>query len=196
MEFPGNYSQIVTYYASKVVETVRGIAEPEVAIIPILYQEVLDYGYQHNFIALFVHGDPFSYHDPNGGDVSSIPVISVELYLLDLSVVAWKNYTRNATADKFHVIATGDWNLADLHREYDWTKYYQQDIREFGGSDEEASLVIGGKATLWGTSVDEINAITLAWPRGAAVAERLWSQDRDTIEEFTQRISELRCRMV
>ncbi|VDQ17906.1 unnamed protein product, partial [Trichobilharzia regenti] len=66
----------------------------------------------------------------------------------------------------------------------------------FTGSDEEASLVIGGEATLWGTSVDEINAITVAWPRGAAVAERLWSKNPETSEEFSQRIGELRCRML
>ncbi|VDQ02818.1 unnamed protein product [Trichobilharzia regenti] len=87
MKFPGHYTQIGNYYASKVVETVKSIADSKVAITPILYHEVLDYGFQHNFIALFVHGDSFSYHDPNGGDISRIPVIGVGLYLLDLSGV-------------------------------------------------------------------------------------------------------------
>nr|CAH8819463.1 unnamed protein product [Trichobilharzia regenti] len=110
--------------------------------------------------------------------------------------IAWKGFTKEATEKKFNVIVTGDWNLNNLHNEYEWTKYYEQDIREFGGTDEEASLVIGGEATLWGTRVDETDVITLAWPRGAAVAERLWSKNPETIEEFSQRIGELRCRML
>ncbi|VDP99921.1 unnamed protein product, partial [Trichobilharzia regenti] len=108
----------------------------------------------------------------------------------------WEEYTKTATGKKFNVIVSGDWDLSDFDNGYDWTEYYEQDIREFGGSDEQASLVIGGEAILWGTSVDETNVITLAWPRGAAVAERLWSQDPDTNEEFSQRIGELRCRML
>ncbi|CAH8853311.1 unnamed protein product, partial [Trichobilharzia szidati] len=108
----------------------------------------------------------------------------------------WKEYTRNATGKNLNVIVSGDWDLSDFHNEYDWIKYYEQDIREFGGSDEQVSLVIGGEATIWGRRVDETIMITLAWPRGAAVAERLWSKNPETSEEFSQRIGELRCRML
>ncbi|CAH8838472.1 unnamed protein product [Trichobilharzia szidati] len=168
MEIPHKWTQLVDYYVSKIVETVKSVTDRNPPIIPILCQDVLEYGYQRE----------------------ENTVIHV------WKTKTWKGYTRKATGKRFNVIVSGDWDLSDLHNEYDWIKYYEQDIREFGGSDEEASLVIGGEATLWGTHVDETNVITLAWPRGAAVAERLWSQTPDTNEEFSQRIGELRCRML
>nr|CAH8856062.1 unnamed protein product [Trichobilharzia regenti] len=135
MGFSGKTSQLVNYYTSKVVETVKSIGDPKAAITPILYQEVLDHGYQ--------------------GDENTV------IHVWKTS--DWKGYTKKATKKKFNVIVSGDWNLNDLGDENDWMKYYRQNIIDFGGSVQDASLVIGGEATMWSTRVDETNVITLAW---------------------------------
>ncbi|CAH8854508.1 unnamed protein product [Trichobilharzia szidati] len=105
MGFPGIYSELVNYYVSKVVETVKSTADPKTAITPILYQEVLDYGYQ--------------------GDENTV----IHVW----KTADWQGYTRKATEKNFNVIISGDWNLNDLRDENDWVKYYKQNIREFGG---------------------------------------------------------------
>ncbi|CAH8853331.1 unnamed protein product, partial [Trichobilharzia szidati] len=100
-----------------------------------------------------------------------------------------------ATLDGYNVIVSGTWNLNDIQNDLDWMRYYAQNIRDFGGSFTQTQSVIGGEATLWSTRVDATNIMSLAWPRGAATAERLWTKHLDSIEEFGKRLDELRCRM-
>jgi hexosaminidase len=60
----------------------------------------------------------------------------------------------------------------------------------------EAALVIGGEASLWGEEIDEHNLEPKAWPRGAAFAERMWS-DRDVkdVGEAGPRLARMFCRL-
>ena len=58
-------------------------------------------------------------------------------------------------------------------------------------------MVLGGEACLWGEHIDEHNLMVRAWPRGSAVAERLWSRaDVRNVTEAAGRLAVHRCRLV
>ena len=62
---------------------------------------------------------------------------------------------------------------------------------------ERVGRVLGGEASLWSEQVDPINAQIQAWPRAAAVAERLWSPRETTdLTNAAHRLAELRCRLL
>src|SRR5882724_6570488 len=54
--------------------------------------------------------------------------------------------------------------------------HYSNDIIP-GGAPVNTPLIQGGEAALWSEAVDKYNVDTRAWPRTAAIAERLWSPE-------------------
>jgi len=105
----------------------------------------------------------------------------------------------NATANGHHVVISSCWYLDHLSQ--DWRKLYDCDLHAklVNGTAEQASLILGGKASMWGEHVDASNFISRVWPRASAVAERLWSgnhQYNSTSSTIQKRISEFRCYMV
>ncbi|ANB11885.1 hypothetical protein AWJ20_111 [Sugiyamaella lignohabitans] len=77
-----------------------------------------------------------------------------------------------------------------------WQRIYEFDIT-YGLTDEEATHVIGAEAPLWSEQVDD-NVVTIKfWPRAAALAELVWSGNKDAngqnrATEMTQRILNFR----
>ncbi|KAG6395090.1 hypothetical protein SASPL_145682 [Salvia splendens] len=81
-----------------------------------------------------------------------------------------------------------------------WQLIYNYDIT-YGLSPAEAELVIGGEVALWSEQADSTVMDQRIWPRASAMAETLWSGNRDSSgkkrsAEAVDRLNEWRYRMV
>ncbi|OAY40146.1 beta-hexosaminidase 2 [Manihot esculenta] len=81
-----------------------------------------------------------------------------------------------------------------------WQTIYNYDIT-YGLSQEEAKLVLGGEVALWSEQADPTVLDARIWPRASAMAETLWSGNRDETgrkryAEAMDRLNEWRYRMV
>ncbi|EXC32131.1 hypothetical protein L484_004613 [Morus notabilis] len=81
-----------------------------------------------------------------------------------------------------------------------WQVIYNYDI-DYGLSEEEKRLVLGGEVALWSEQADGTVLDSRVWPRASAMAETLWSGNRDEsgkkrYAEATDRLNEWRSRMV
>ncbi|ESW21141.1 hypothetical protein PHAVU_005G045300 [Phaseolus vulgaris] len=81
-----------------------------------------------------------------------------------------------------------------------WQTVYNYDIA-YGLNEEEAKLVLGGEVALWSEQSDSTVLDARIWPRTSALAESLWSGNRDEkgmkrYAEATDRLNEWRSRMV
>ncbi|KAL4923448.1 beta-N-acetylhexosaminidase [Aspergillus undulatus] len=77
-----------------------------------------------------------------------------------------------------------------------WQRIYNYDFT-LKLTDAQAEHVIGAVAPLWSEQVDDVNVSNMLWPRAAALAERVWSGNRDVKGNkrttlFTQRILNFR----
>jgi hexosaminidase len=93
-------------------------------------------------------------------------------------------------------IYSGCWYLDDLSSGGDWEKFYNCEVLDFSGTDEQKKRVLGGEALMWGEIVNEYSIMPKVWPRASAVAEKLWTaQDVNDIEAAKPRLEEHVCRM-
>ncbi|EAZ04440.1 hypothetical protein OsI_26587 [Oryza sativa Indica Group] len=81
-----------------------------------------------------------------------------------------------------------------------WQRVYDYDVAG-GLTAEEARLVVGGEVAMWTEQVDAAVLDGRVWPRASAMAEALWSGNRDATgrkryAEATDRLTDWRHRMV
>jgi hexosaminidase len=81
-----------------------------------------------------------------------------------------------------------------------WQRVYDYDIA-YNLTADEAKLVIGGEVALWTEQADATVLDAKLWPRTSAMAEALWSGNRDAsgvkrYAEATDRLNDWRHRMV
>ncbi|VDP89721.1 unnamed protein product [Echinostoma caproni] len=162
-----DFSALQSYYIKQVVDMTRKVTTKP-GMVPVVWQEVFDHGYRTDNNTII--------HTWMGGD--------------------WKGELRRITAAGFKALFSSCWYLNYIGYGTDWVGPYRCDPTDIGGTPEQVKLILGGEATMWAEFVDETNLISRSWPRGAAVAERLWSQPNLNAEEFKGRLNNLRCEML
>jgi hexosaminidase len=126
--------------------------------------------------------------------------LGLTLATKDTIVDVWKGYDtvtiQEATRAGYQVIVSGCWYLDHLGD--DWNAFYKCIPRNFTGTPQQKSLVIGGHASMWGERVDSTNFMQRVWPRASAAAERLWNSNQTAAAEetFQTRLAIFRCHMV
>ena len=90
------------------------------------------------------------------------------------SLLLGADVTAGATADGHRVVVSGGYYLDNADP---CDPMYALDPQAGISDPEQRSLVVGGEAALWAESMDLSNLGSRAWPRAAAIAERLWGGD-------------------
>ena len=80
--------------------------------------------------------------------------------------------TAGASADGHRVVVSGGWYLDN---DQPWEQMFTLDLQAGITDPAQRARILGGEAALWSESQDSSNLDSRAWPRAAAIAERLWS---------------------
>jgi hexosaminidase len=109
----------------------------------------------------------------------------------------WQGELASVTAAGYLALLSSPWYLNIVQYAPDWEEFYLVEPLNFTGSPAQQALVIGGELSVWGEYVDATNLLSRTFPRGSAVAERLWSAAsvRDAAGAAL-RINDQRCRML
>ncbi|CAG8658019.1 3455_t:CDS:2, partial [Paraglomus brasilianum] len=132
-------------------------------------------------------------------------VSSADFLYLDCGFGGWvsndprynQNLKNGATIGEFNWGGTGGSWCAPYKT---WQRIYDYDI-DYTLTDNEKKHVLGAEAALWSEQSDGVVLDSKVWPRTAALAELLWSGNKDAsgrkrYREMAQRINEYRERLV
>ncbi|XP_011311926.1 beta-hexosaminidase subunit alpha [Fopius arisanus] len=107
----------------------------------------------------------------------------------------WSKELASATRKGHPVLLSACWYLDHIAGGGDWQKFYRCNPLAFNGSNVNMHLMLGGEACMWGEFVDSTNVHQRIWPRASATAERLWTDNADTVQRAARRLEEHTCRM-
>uniref|UniRef100_A0A671UZP4 Beta-hexosaminidase n=1 Tax=Sparus aurata TaxID=8175 RepID=A0A671UZP4_SPAAU len=139
-----------------------------------------------------------------GGDFTKLESQAFVLQRTSLSVVeVWRAgcylcEVRRVVKAGLRVILASPWYLDQPGPTHNWARYYTVWPLAFKGSEEQKKLVIGGEVCMWGEYVDATNLTPRLWPRASAVAERLWSDEKQTssVDKAFPRLQDFRCKLL
>jgi hexosaminidase len=171
----GNYSALESYYVQRIINLVTTLPKHAIG-----WQELFD----------------------NGLALPSSTIVNVWKFHNSPAVPkpggpTWQEEMAKVTAAGFYTVLSSPWYLNVIEYGVDWTDFYASEPLNFTGSAAQKALVLGGELSMWGEWVDATNLLSRTFPRGSAVAERLWSPaDQRDVDDATARISDMRCRLI
>ncbi|CAH8856460.1 unnamed protein product [Trichobilharzia szidati] len=166
--FDQDYNKLESYYFQQLTEIIQNIAsDAQKTISPVVWDSVFVNGFR--------------------GDLNTIIQV--------LNNDDWKSVVESITSAGYKVINSACWseNHGDFS-DYGEKAYYCQPS-DFGGTDEEVELVIGGEVVIWGTYVDDINLLLELWPVITVAAERLWADHANDFQFFLTKLKMLYCQI-
>ncbi|VDK82657.1 unnamed protein product [Dibothriocephalus latus] len=167
MQFGKDYKKLESYYIARLLSILQSLPSSERKLRSVVWQEVFN----------------------NAPEVSKDVTVHV---WIDSH---WDTELRKITAAGHEAVFSACWYLNVIGYGEDWPKYYTCDPGTFTADEKQRALLKGGGATMWSEYVDETNLLSRSWPRGAPVAERLWSPaSAADVREFRPRMEEIRCR--
>ncbi|CAH8857656.1 unnamed protein product [Trichobilharzia szidati] len=167
--FDQDYNKLENYYFERLTEVIRNITSKSQSVTPVVWQNVFENGFRGNENAVIIQ-----VHDNSH----------------------WEDVTKSVTSSGYRVINSACWSKVVGNFDDAWKTLYDCDPAAFGGTEEEAQLVIGGEVIIWGTYVDDTNLFLRSWPITAVAAERLWSIDAGNFHDFSERLKRLHCQMI
>lgn len=95
----------------------------------------------------------------------------------------------------YRVIFSTCWYLDHVRGYVHWQDFYNCEPNEIEA--QEGVEILGGEACLWGEYISSEMVMSMLWPRGCAVSEKLWSSRKPRrLLDVSRRLSEQRCRML
>ncbi|VDK32042.1 unnamed protein product [Taenia asiatica] len=164
MGFNSSYTKLENYYFVKLFNKIKEVTNKTMKIY--VWQEIFDDGVE-------VNGSTTVHVWKNG---------------------PWRTEMNMVTKAGKEVIFSACWYLSSISYGEDWINHYQCDPASFTNNTKQLALIKGGGAAMWGEYVDHTNLISRSWPRGAVVAERLWSPAQvHDVNDMRIRLISYRC---
>jgi len=115
---------------------------------------------------------------------------------------AWKSAASVAAASSAGYRVVYSVSGAPTYLDYldaQWDAFYGVDILAGVTNASAVPLVLGGQVCMWGETADAASVQSIIWPRAAAFAERVWTNDPAASAKSwatVTRFSQLRCAML
>ena len=114
------------------------------------------------------------------------------------TIQVWKNVSvlANVVQDGFNAILSNSnaWYL--IYTSITWEQMYLNEPYTYIHNTNQQKLVLGGEGCQWTEYSDNSDILSIIWPRGSAIAERLWSNiNVNNITKALPRLQYFRCLM-